>query len=167
MHTELKAGSLSFIESMVMGVAGSAPATPSRHHRRAARSRGRLVARALVIFAIRCWDRHRLQGAEQAARVGGRRLPVDDGGISASSGASSRAGAARGSMVFMVTGSLPLATSTARTSSTRARQQCRAERGGGQRLVPRDRDVLIVGIEVTSRVQNGDDRIELSSWSSC
>ncbi|HEX7727044.1 MAG TPA: hypothetical protein VF410_10850, partial [Rhizomicrobium sp.] len=114
MQTELKAGSLSFIESMVMGVAGSAPGYTI------AVTTGALIAVAgtlspgsLIIFAVPMLGFAIAYKAlnKQAVSAGAayQWTTVEFGKFW---GFFSGWALMLAAMVFMVTGSLPLATST-------------------------------------------------------
>lgn len=114
MSTQLKAGSLSFIESLVMGVAGSAPAfTIAVTTAALLATVGPLSPGALVIFAVP------MLGIAVAYRALNRRSVHAGAAYQWTTEAFGRPlGYFSGwalliaSMVFMVTGSLPIATST-------------------------------------------------------
>lgn len=114
MSSQLKAGSLSFVESLVMGVAGSAPGYSIAVSTAALlATAGVLSPGALIIFALpmlgiavayKALNRHAVHAGaayQWTSQAFGRFLGYFSGWA-----------LLIGSMVFMVTGSLPIATST-------------------------------------------------------
>jgi len=162
-HTELKAGSLSFIESLVMGVAGSAPGyTIAVTTSVLLGVAGTLSPGALIIFAVP------MLGIAVAYRALNR-MHVHAG--AAYQWTSVYFGKFLGffsgwallvaSMVFMVTGSLPLATSTLDFFDPALTDNVVLSAGVASLWFLAIATVLIVGIEVTSRVQMAMTGIEL------
>ncbi|HEY2446659.1 MAG TPA: APC family permease [Rhizomicrobium sp.] len=154
-RSDLKADSLSFLESIVMGIAGSAPGyTIAVTTAVLLGTAGRLSPGALLIFAVP------MLGIAIAYRALNRR--------EASAGAAYRWTSVHfgkfwgyfsgwallvASMIFMVTGSLPLATATLDFINPALADNVvlsAAVASGWFLLIA---IVLIVGIEVTSRVQ--------------
>jgi amino acid transporter len=162
-HTELKAGSLSFIESLVMGVAGSAPGyTIAVTTAVLLGVAGALAPGALIIFAAP------MLGIAVAYKALNRK--------SVSAGAAYQWTTAEfgkfwgffsgwallvASMVFMVTGSLPLATSTLDFIDPSLVNDVVLSAAIASAWFLVIAVVLIVGIEVTSRVQMVMTGIEL------
>jgi amino acid transporter len=163
MHTELRAGSLSFIESLVMGVAGSAPGfTIAVTTAVLLGTAGTLSAGALLIFAVP------MLGIAVAYKALNKRL--------VSAGAAYRwttvafgkfLGFFSGwalllaSMVFMVTGSLPLATSTLDFIDPALASNVVLSAAVASVWFLAIAAVLIVGIKVTSGVQMVMTGVEL------
>src|SRR5882672_12270514 len=114
MNTELKAGSLSFVESMVMGVAGSAPGyTIAVTTAVLLGVAGALSPGALVIFAVPMLGIAIAYKALNKQRVSaGAAYQWTTAEFGKFWGFFSGWALLVASMVFMVTGSLPLATST-------------------------------------------------------
>lgn len=163
MSTELKAGSLSFIESMVMGVAGSAPGyTIAVTTAVLLGTAGALAPGALIIFAVP------MLGIAVAYKALNRQ--------SVSAGAAYQWTTAEfgkfwgffsgwallvASMVFMVTGSLPLATSTLDFIDPSLAENVVLSAAIASAWFLVIAVVLIAGIEVTSKVQMVMTGIEL------
>lgn len=161
--TELKAGSLSFAESLVMGVAGSAPG-----YTIAVTTAVLLVVAgtkspgALLIFAVP------MLGIAVAFRELNRR---DANAGAAFQWTSLQFGKFWGyfsgwallvaSMIFMVTGSLPLATATLDFFDPALTQQVVLSAAIASAWFLVIAVVLIIGIEVTSRVQMVMTGVEL------
>jgi amino acid transporter len=163
MQTELKAGSLSFIESMVMGVAGSAPGYTI------AVTTGALIAVAgtlspgsLIIFAVPMLGIAIAYKAlnKQAVSAGAayQWTTVEFGKFW---GFFSGWALMLAAMVFMVTGSLPLATSTLDFIDPALANNVVLSAAVATAWFLVIASVLIVGIEVTSRVQMVMTTIEL------
>jgi amino acid transporter len=162
-RTGLKAGSLSFIESMVMGVAGSAPGyTIAVTTAVLLGTAGALSPGALVIFAVP------MLGIAIAYKALNRE--------SVSAGAAYQWTTAEfgkfwgffsgwalliASMVFMVTGSLPLATSTLDFIDPALAENVVLSAAIASAWFLVIAIVLIVGIEVTSKVQMVMTGVEL------
>ena len=163
MNTELKANSLSFAESVVMGVAGSAPGyTIAVTTAVLLGVAGVLSPGALIIFALP------MLGIAMAYKALNRRQVHAGAAYQWTTQAFGKffgyfSGWALlvASMVFMVTGSLPLATSTLDFIDPALANNVvlSAAVASGWFLVIAT--VLIVGIEVTSRVQVVMTSIEL------
>src|SRR5580698_7376761 len=163
MHTELKAGSLSFIESLVMGVAGSAPGfTIAVTTAVLLGTAGTLSPGALLIFAVPMLGiavaYKALNKKQVSAGAAYRWTTLAFGKFL---GFFSGWALLVASMIFMVTGSLPLATSTLDFVDPALANNVvlSAAVASGWFIVIAT--VLIVGIEVTSRVQMVMTTIEL------
>ena len=163
MHTELKAGSLSFIESLVMGVAGSAPGfTIAVTTAVLLGTAGTLSPGALLIFAVP------MLGIAVAYKALNRRQ-VNAGAayqwmtvaFGKFLGFFSGWALLLASMVFMVTGSLPLATSTLDFIDPALASHVVLSAAVASVWFLAIATVLIVGIEVTSRVQMIMTSVEL------
>src|SRR6202012_194106 len=163
MSTELKAGSLCFSESVVMGVAGSAPGyTIAVTTAVLLATAGTLSPGALIIFAVPMLGIAVAYKALTARVVSaGAAYQWTTAAFGKFWGFFSGWALLVASMVFMVTGSLPLATSTLDFIHPRlaANVVLSAAVASGWFLVIAT--VLIVGIEVTSRVQLVMTTIEL------
>ena len=163
MTTELKAGSLSFIESMVMGVAGSAPGyTIAVTTAVLLATAGTLSPGALIIFAVPMLGIAVAYKALNARVVSaGAAYQWTTAAFGKFWGFFSGWALLVASMVFMVTGSLPLATATLDFIDPALANNVvlSAAVASGWFLVIAT--VLIVGIEVTSRVQMVMTGIEL------
>jgi amino acid transporter len=162
-HTELKAGSLSFAESLVMGVAGSAPGyTIAVTTAVLLTVAGPYSPGALLIFAVP------MLGIAVAFRELNR---LDANAGAAFQWTSLRFGKFWGyfsgwallvaSMIFMVTGSLPLATATLDFIDPALTQQVVLSSAIASAWFLLIAIVLIIGIEVTSRVQMVMTGVEL------
>jgi amino acid transporter len=162
-NTELKAGSLSFLESMVMGVAGSAPGyTIAVTTAVLLGVAGTLSPGALVIFAVPMLGIAVAYKALNARDVSaGAAYQWTSATFGKFWGFFSGWALLVASMIFMVTGSLPLATSTLDFIDPALANNVvlSAAVASGWFLVIAV--VLIVGIEVTSRVQMVMTSIEL------
>jgi amino acid transporter len=163
MHTELKAGSLSFIESMVMGVAGSAPGyTIAVTTAVLLGVAGALSPGALVIFAVPMLGIAIAYKALNKQRVSAgaayQWTTVEFGKFW---GFFSGWALLVASMVFMVTGSLPLATSTLDFIDPALANNVVLSAAVASVWFLAIATVLIVGIEVTSKVQMVMTGIEL------
>ena len=163
MNTDLKAGSLSFIESMVMGVAGSAPGyTIAVTTAVLLGIAGTLSPGALVIFAVPMLGIAIAYKAlnRQAVSAGAayQWTTVEFGKFW---GFFSGWALMVASMVFMVTGSLPLATSTLDFIDPALATNVVLSAAVASAWFLVIATVLIVGIEVTSRVQMVMTTIEL------
>lgn len=163
MHTELKAGSLSFVESLVMGVAGSAPGfTIAVTTAVLLGTAGTLSPGALLIFAVP------MLGIATAYRALNKRQ-VNAGAayrwttvtFGKFLGFLSGWALLLASMVFMVTGSLPLATSTLDFFDPALASNVVLSAAVASVWFLAIAAVLIVGIEVTSRVQMVMTSVEL------
>ena len=163
MHTELKAGSLSFVESVVMGVAGSAPGyTIAVTTSVLLGVAGTISPGALLIFAAPMLGiaiaykalnkRHVHAGAayQWTSVYFGKFLGFFSGWALLVA-----------SMVFMVTGSLPLATSTLDFIDPALANNVVLSAAVASIWFLVIAAVLIVGIEVTSRVQVVMTSVEL------
>jgi len=163
MTTQLKAGSLSFVESVVMGVAGSAPGytiavtTPVLLGIAGVSSPG-----ALLIFAVP------MLGIAIAYKALNKRHVHAGAGYQWTSvyfgkflGFFSGWALLVASMVFMVTGSLPLATSTLDFIDPALANNVVLSAAVASVWFLVIATVLIVGIEVTSRVQMVMTSVEL------
>ncbi|HVU21913.1 MAG TPA: APC family permease [Rhizomicrobium sp.] len=163
MTTELKAGSLSFIESMVMGVAGSAPGyTIAVVTAALIGVAGTLSPGALIIFAVPMLGIAVAYKALNARVVSaGAAYQWTTAAFGKFWGFFSGWALIVASMVFMVSGSLPLATATLDfiDPSLANNVVLSAAIASGWFLVIAT--VLIVGIEVTSKVQMVMTGIEL------
>jgi len=162
-RSELKAGALSFLESVVMGIAGSAPGyTIAVTTAVLLGAAGTLSPGALVIFAVP------MLGIAVAYRALNR--------LDASAGAAYRWTSVHfgkiwgflsgwavlvASMIFMVTGSLPLATATLDFINPALANSVVLSALVASAWFLVIAVVLIVGIEVTSRVQMAMTGIEL------
>lgn len=163
MHTQLKAGSLSFVESVVMGVAGSAPGyTIAVTTSVLLGVAGVFSPGALLIFATPMLGiavaykalnkRHVHAGAayQWTSVYFGKFLGFFSGWALLVA-----------SMVFMVTGSLPLATSTLDFIDPVLANDVVLSAAVASTWFLLIATVLIVGIEVTSRVQMVMTTVEL------
>lgn len=163
MNTELKAGSLSFFESMVMGVAGSAPGyTIAVTTAVLLGVAGTLSPGALLIFAVPMLgiavaykalnkrEVHAGAAYQWTTRSFGKFLGYFSGWALLVA-----------SMVFMVAGSLPLATSTLDFIDPALAGNVILSAAVASVWFLVIASVLIVGIEVTSRVQVVMTSIEL------
>ncbi|HXL99631.1 MAG TPA: APC family permease [Rhizomicrobium sp.] len=163
MNTELKAGSLSFFESMVMGVAGSAPGytiavtTAVLLGVAGTRSPGALLIFAVPMLgiavaykALNKREVHAGAAYQWTTRSFGKFLGYFSGWALLVA-----------SMVFMVTGSIPLATSTLDFVDPALAANVVLSAAVASVWFLAIAGVLIVGIEVTSRVQVVMTTIEL------
>jgi amino acid transporter len=163
MHTELRAGSLSFVESVVMGVAGSAPGyTIAVTTSVLLGVAGTISPGALLVFAVPMLGiaiaykalnkRHVHAGAayQWTSVYFGKFLGFFSGWALLVA-----------SMVFMVTGSLPLATSTLDFVDPALSNNVVLSAAVASIWFLVIAAVLIVGIEVTSRVQLVMTTVEL------
>jgi amino acid transporter len=162
-HTELRAGSLSFVESLVMGIAGSAPGyTIAVTTAVLLGAAGRNSPGALLVFAVPMF------GIAVAFRELNR---LDTNAGAAFQWTSIHFGKFWGyfsgwallvaSMIFMVTGSLPLATATLDFIDPALTQQVVLSAAIASAWFLVIAIVLIIGIEVTSRVQMVMTGVEL------
>ncbi|HSM97181.1 MAG TPA: APC family permease [Rhizomicrobium sp.] len=163
MTTELKAGSLSFIESMVMGVAGSAPGyTIAVTTAVLLGVAGTLSPGALVIFAVPMLGiavaYKALNRQSVSAGAAYQWTTVEFGKFW---GFFSGWALLVASMIFMVTGSLPLATATLDFIDPALANNVVLSAAVASAWFLVIATVLIVGIEVTSRVQMVMTGIEL------
>jgi amino acid transporter len=163
MHTELKAGSLSFIESLVMGVAGSAPGfTIAVTTAVLLGTAGTLSPGALLIFALPMLGiataYRALNKRQVSAGAAYQWTTVTFGKLL---GFFSGWAMLLASMVFMVTGSLPLATSTLDFIDPALASNVVLSAAVASIWFLVVALVLIVGIEVTSRVQMAMTSVEL------
>lgn len=163
MHTELKSGSLSFIESLVMGVAGSAPGfTIAVTTAVLLGTAGTLSPGALLIFALPMLGiataYKALNKRQVSAGAAYQWTTVTFGKLL---GFLSGWALLLASMVFMVTGSLPLATSTLDFIDPALATNVVLSAAVASVWFLVIATVLIVGIEVTSRVQMVMTSIEL------
>jgi len=155
MDTELKAGSLSFIESMVMGVAGSAPGytiavtTAALIAVAGTSSPGSLIIFAVPMLGIAIAYKA-LNKAAVSAGAAYQWTTVEFGKFW---GFFSGWALLVAAMVFMVTGSLPLATSTLDFIDPALANNVVLSAAVATVWFLVIATVLIVGIEVTSRVQ--------------
>src|ERR1700743_3212099 len=154
-NTELKAGSLSFLESMVMGVAGSAPgyarAVPPAVLLGVA---GTLSPGSLIIFAVPMLGIAVAYKALNARDVSaGAAYQWTSAYFGKFWGFFSGWALLVASMIFMVTGSLPLATSTLDFINPALANNVVLSAAVASAWFLVIAIVLIVGIEVTSRVQ--------------
>ncbi len=163
MDTQLKANSLSFFESLVMGIAGSAPGyTIAVTTSALLTAAGTLSAGALLIFAVPMLGiavaykalnkRHVHAGAayQWTTVYFGKFLGFFSGWA-----------LLLAAMVFMVTGSLPLATSTLDFIDPALANNVVLSAAVASAWFLAIAVVLIVGIEITSRVQVVMTTIEL------
>jgi amino acid transporter len=163
MSTQLKAGSLSLIESLVMGVAGSAPAfTIAVTTAALLGTVGTLSPGALVIFAVP------MLGIAVAYKALNKRSVHAGAAYQWTSEAFGRLfGYFSGwallvaSLVFMVTGSLPIATSTLDFINPNLAGNVALTAGVATVWFLIIATVLIKGIEITSKVQLILSTIEL------
>lgn len=164
MATELKAGSLSLIESLVMGVAGSAPAfTIAVTTAALLGTVGTLSPGALIIFAVP------MLGIAIAYKALNKRSVNAGAAYQWTSEAFGRLfGYFSGwallvaSLVFMVTGSLPIATSTLDFIDPNLAGNVALTAGVATVWFLIIATVLIKGIEITSKVQLILSSIELA-----
>jgi amino acid transporter len=163
MNTELKAGSLSFLESMVMGVAGSAPGyTIAVTTAVLLGVAGTLSPGALVIFAVPMLGIAVAYKALNARDVSaGAAYQWTSAYFGKFWGFFSGWALLVASMIFMVTGSLPLATSTLDFINPALANNVVLSAIVASAWFLVIAIVLIVGIEVTSRVQMVMTSIEL------
>lgn len=163
MDTELKAGSLSFIESIVMGIAGAAPGYTIAVTTAVLLSvAGTLSPGSLVIFAVPMLGiavaYKALNRQSVSAGAAYQWTTVEFGKFW---GFFSGWALLVASMVFMVTGSLPLATSTLDFIDPALANNVVLSAAIASAWFLVIAAVLIVGIEVTSRVQMVMTGIEL------
>ena len=163
MDNQLKAGSLSFVESLVMGVAGSAPGYTIAVTTAALLGvAGALSPGALIIFAVPMLGiavaYKGLNKKNVSAGAAYMWTTVEFGKFW---GFFSGWALLVASMVFMVTGSLPLATSTLTFVDPALADNVVLSAGVASVWFLVIAVVLIVGIEVTSRVQMVMTGIEL------
>ncbi|HEX3432281.1 MAG TPA: APC family permease [Rhizomicrobium sp.] len=162
-HTELKAGSLSFVETVVMGVAGSAPGytiavtTAVLIGAAGKSSPGALLIFAIPMFGIALAFRE-LNRLETNAGAAFQWTSVHFGKFW---GYFSGWALLVASMVFMVTGSLPLATASLDFIDPALTQHVILSAAIASAWFLIIAIVLIIGIEVTSRVQMFMTGIEL------
>jgi amino acid transporter len=163
MNTELRAGSLSFLESIVMGVAGSAPGyTIAVTTAVLLGTAGTLSPGALLIFAVP------MLGIAVAYKALNRRHVHAGAAYQWTTvyfgkflGFFSGWALLVASMVFMVTGSLPLATSTLDFVNPALADHVVLSAAVASVWFLAIAAVLIVGIQVTSRVQMVMTTVEL------
>ena len=162
-NTELKAGSLSFLESMVMGVAGSAPGyTIAVTTAVLLGVAGTLSPGALVIFAVPMLGIAVAYKALNAREVSaGAAYQWTSLYFGKFWGFFSGWALLVASMIFMVTGSLPLATSTLDFIDPALASHVVLSAGVASVWFVVIAIVLIAGIEVTSRVQMVMTSVEL------
>jgi amino acid transporter len=162
-NTELKAGSLSFLESMVMGVAGSAPGyTIAVTTAVLLGVAGTLSPGALVIFAVPMLGIAVAYKALNARDVSaGAAYQWTSAYFGKFWGFFSGWALLVASMIFMVTGSLPLATSTLDFINPALANNVVLSAAVASAWFLVIAVVLIVGIEVTSRVQMVMTTVEL------
>ncbi|HWA30347.1 MAG TPA: APC family permease [Rhizomicrobium sp.] len=163
MSTELKAGSLSFIESMVMGVAGAAPGyTIAVTTAVLLGVAGTLSPGSLIIFAVPMLGiavaYKALNRQSVSAGAAYQWTTVEFGKFW---GFFSGWALLVASMIFMVTGSLPLATATLDFINPVLADNVVLSAAVASAWFVVIATVLIVGIEVTSRVQMVMTGIEL------
>lgn len=164
MSTQLKAGSLSFVESLVMGVAGSAPGYSIAVSTAALLvTAGRLAPGAIIIFAIpmlgiaaayKALNRHSVHAGaayQWTSAAFGRFMGYFSGWALLIA-----------SMVFMVAGSLPIATSTLDFVDPHLASSVILTTAVATVWFLLIAVVLIKGIEITSRVQLILSSIELA-----
>jgi amino acid transporter len=163
MNTELKAGSLSFIESMVMGVAGSAPGyTIAVVTAALIGVAGTLSPGALIIFAVPMLGIAVAYKALNARVVSaGAAYHWTTAAFGKFWGFFSGWALIVASMVFMVSGSLPLATATLDFIDPALANNVVLSAAIASAWFLVIATVLIVGIEVTSKVQMFMTGIEL------
>jgi amino acid transporter len=163
MNTELKAGSLSFIESMVMGVAGSAPGyTIAVVTAALIGVAGPLSPGALIIFAVPMLGIAVAYKALNARVVSaGAAYQWTTAAFGKFWGFFSGWALIVASMVFMVSGSLPLATATLDFIDPALANNVVLSAAIASAWFLVIATVLIVGIEVTSKVQMFMTGIEL------
>ncbi|HTT97634.1 MAG TPA: APC family permease [Rhizomicrobium sp.] len=163
MSTELKAGSLSFIESMVMGVAGSAPGyTIAVVTAALIGVAGTLSPGALIIFAVPMLGIAVAYKALNARVVSaGAAYQWTTAAFGKFWGFFSGWALIVASMVFMVSGSLPLATATLDFIDPALANNVVLSAAIASAWFLVIATVLIVGIEVTSKVQMVMTGIEL------
>lgn len=162
-HTELKAGSLSFVESLVMGVAGSAPGyTIAVTTAVLLGVAGQYSPGALLIFAVPMLGIavafRELNRCETNAGAAFQWTSVHFGKFW---GYFSGWALLVASMIFMVTGSLPLATASLDFIDPALTQQVVLSAAIASAWFIVIAIVLIIGIEVTSRVQMVMTGVEL------
>lgn len=163
MNTELKAGSLSFIESLVMGVAGSAPGyTIAVTTAVLLGVAGTLSPGALLIFAVPMLGISVAYKALNRQHVSaGAAFQWTTAAFGKFLGFFSGWALLVASMVFMVAGSLPLATSTLDFINPALANNVVLSAAVASAWFLVIATVLIVGIEVTSRVQMVMTTVEL------
>ena len=163
MSTQLKAGSLSFLESMVMGVAGSAPGyTIAVTTAVLLGVAGTLSPGSLLIFAVPMLGIAVAYKALNARDVSaGAAYQWTSAVFGKFWGYFSGWALLVASMIFMVTGSLPLATSTLDFINPALANNVVLSAMVASAWFLVIAVVLIVGIEVTSRVQMVMTTIEL------
>lgn len=155
MNTSLKAGSLSFVESLVMGVAGSAPGYSIAVSTAALlAAAGTLAPGALILFAVP------MLGIAVAYRALNRQAPHAGAAYRWTSaifgpllGYFSGWALLVASMVFMITGSLPIATATLDFVDPALAGNVVATTAVATVWFLAIALVLIKGIEITSKVQ--------------
>jgi amino acid transporter len=163
MTTALRAGSLSFVESMVMGVAGSAPGyTIAVTTAVLLATAGTLSPGALLIFAVPMLGiavaYKALNKREVSAGAAYRWTTMAFGKLA---GFFSGWALLVASMVFMVSGSLPLATASLDFIDPKLADNVVLSAGVASAWFLVIATVLIAGIEVTSKVQMVMTGIEL------
>jgi amino acid transporter len=163
MTTALKAGSLSFIESLVMGVAGSAPGyTIAVTTAVLLGVAGTLSPGALLIFAVPMLGIAVAYKALNRQHVhAGAAFQWTSAAFGKFFGFFSGWALLLASMVFMVTGSLPLASSTLDFIDPALANNVVLSAAVASAWFLVIAAVLIVGIEVTSRVQMVMTTVEL------
>jgi amino acid transporter len=164
MTTELKAGSLSFIESLVMGVAGSAPGyTIAVTTAVLLGVAGAVSPGALVIFAVPMLGIAVAYKALNKMHVSaGAAYQWTTLAFGKFWGFLSGWALLVASMIFMVTGSLPLATSTLNFIDPALADNVVLSAAVASAWFLVIATVLVVGIEITSRVQMFMTGIELA-----
>ncbi|HET9148106.1 MAG TPA: APC family permease [Acetobacteraceae bacterium] len=163
MNTELRANSLSFIESIVMGIAGSAPGyTIAVTAATLIGTAGLLSPGSLLIFAVpmlgiavayKALTRRMVNAGaayDWTSRVFGKLMGFFSGWALLVA-----------SMVFMVTGSLPIATATLNFVAPALVKSVYATTGVATIWFLLIAAVLIIGIKITSRIQMIMTSIEL------
>lgn len=163
MRTKLRANSLSFIESIVMGIAGSAPGyTIAVTTATLIGTAGLLSPGSLIIFAVP------MLGIAVAYKALTRRMANAGAAYEWTSNVFGRIpGYFSGwalliaSMVFMVTGSLPIATSTLNFIAPALTKSVVVTTGVATLWFLAIALVLIVGIKLTSKIQMIMSTIEL------
>jgi amino acid transporter len=163
MNTELKAGSLSFLESMVMGVAGSAPGyTIAVTTAVLLGVAGTLSPGALLIFAVPMLGIAVAYKALNKQHVSaGAAYQWTSVAFGKFLGFFSGWALLVASMVFMVAGSLPLATSTLDFIDPKLAENVVLSAAVASAWFLVIATVLVVGIEVTSKVQMVMTTVEL------
>jgi amino acid transporter len=163
MNTELEAGSLSFIESLVMGVAGSAPGyTIAVTTAVLLGVAGTLSPGALLIFAVPMLGIAIAYKALNRQHVSaGAAFQWTSVAFGKFFGFFSGWALLVASMVFMIAGSLPLATSTLDFVNPALADNVVISAAVASAWFLVIATVLIVGIKVTSRVQMAMTSVEL------